>query len=120
GRWRMVPQASSVGSPDALSGPEAATARDALVEVIMGREVEAWRAWHRTRRDEPAQWREASVESTSAAIWLTAEELAAFKEELEELGRRRIPAPLHRMDRARRPARSRPGRLAPRRLPRGP
>src|SRR5690606_4524738 len=80
--WRMVPQAASVGSPDALAEPEAATARDALVEVIMGREVEAWRAWHRTRRDEPAQWREASVEATSAAIWLTAGGLAALKEEL--------------------------------------
>src|SRR5690606_8291209 len=117
--WRIVPRSTSIAEADEVV-EQAAIARDALIELIMGRELEAWRAWHHARSTEPAEWQKASIETVSVAIWLTAEELAAFKQELDELVQRRITPHLDRIDPARRPAGSRPVRVVAWAIPGGP
>lgn len=117
--WKLVLQATQVSNPDQPE-PEYAQARDALLEVLMGWEVEAWQAWHAVRDSEPEQWRAASIGTNVNYIWLTAEELAAFKRELKELVERRLESRLDRLDPANRPAGSRPIRFVAWGIPSGP
>lgn len=117
--WKIVPEATSIAKPE-QEEPEFATARDTLVEVIMGREAEAWRAWYHSRREEPPPWRDGSFGTSSTAIWLTAEELAALRKELYELLDRRLLAHLDRIEPANRPVGSRPIRFVAWAFPSGP
>jgi DNA-binding transcriptional ArsR family regulator len=110
--WKLVAQSTSLARPDdGEQEPEFATARHTLIDVLMDRELEAWRAWHASRRNEPSQWRDASLVSQSNGIWLTAEELAALGKELTELVERHIMPRVDRVDPANRPAGSRPSRF---------
>lgn len=108
--WRVTEHWSLRG----VEPPEpaaSASARDALVETVLGREVQAWRDWSARRHQEPAQWRQASLSHVSNGVWLTAEELAALTSELRELVDRHIEARSDRRDPANRPPGSRPARF---------
>lgn len=117
--WRAVVQATQLISGEEET-PEFARTRDTLVEVLMGRELEVWQAWLASRYGEPAQWREASFGTNWNAIWLTPEELADFKKELEALVDRHVKPHLDRLDPSRRPAGSRPTRFVAWGIPSGP
>jgi DNA-binding transcriptional ArsR family regulator len=87
--WKVVAQTNQFGKGD-RDNPELARAGDAAIEVILDRELEAFRAWQTARRQEPEEpWREASV-MTQSWDWLTVEELAAFKKDFEALIERHV------------------------------
>jgi DNA-binding transcriptional ArsR family regulator len=109
--WRFVPQSLHVPDREAGDEPELVTAYDMLNEVLMGREFEAWRAWQLASRDEAREWVEASFSTSSIGVWLTAEELAAFRQELREVVNGHIISRLNRIDAANRPEGSRPIRF---------
>lgn len=117
--WKFVLQ--SVHIPDRTTGqePERATAQDTLNDVLMGRELEAWRAWRASEPD-PPEWVEASFTHGSVAIWLTAAELATFQREFDELVQRHILTRVDRLERDNRPEGSRPIRLVAWAFPYGP
>lgn len=117
--WRLVIQSSHVPNPEQPE-PEYVNARDALLEVLMDRELEAWQAWRTARNTEPEQWRTAGFDVNMNHIWLTAEELAAFKKELYDLVDQRLTARLDRIDPANRPAGTRPVRFVAWGIPAGP
>lgn len=117
--WQVVVQASHVANPDEPER-EYTRAREALVEVLMGWEVEALLAWAAARDTEPEEWREASFDTNMNYLWLTAEELAAFKKELWELVDRRLMPRFDRLEPANRPAGSRPVRFVTWGIPAGP
>lgn len=75
--WKVVGQTYSF-SRKAEAGTELAFASDAATEVIMGRELEAFRAWRAARHQAPQEWKDAAF-LTQSWEWLTAEELAAFR-----------------------------------------
>lgn len=107
--WRPVAQ--SVHVPSASAGAEEfARANDALMEVQVAREVEAFRGWEWARHDAPPDWRDASF-STFSWDFLTAEELAAFKRDLDAVFERHVLTHTHRSDPDRRPADARPVRF---------
>lgn len=117
--WQFVPQTTSIAAPEA---PEAefAAARDALIEVLVGQDFAAWRAWRANRHTEPEPWREAGFTSQLNYIWLTAEELAAIETEVRQVVDRHLIPHLDRLDPARRPAGSRPVRFIAWGVPSGP
>ena len=117
--WKLVVQTTHVSNPDEPE-PEYTRARDALLEVLMGWEIETWQAWHAARDTEPEQWRAAGFDVNMNYIWLTAEELAAFKQELYDLLDQRLASRLDRLDPAIRPAESRPVRFVAWGFPSGP
>ncbi|GAA2515307.1 helix-turn-helix domain-containing protein [Pilimelia columellifera subsp. columellifera] len=80
--WRAVFRGRAWGGPDesvALS-----RAGDAATEVLFTREFDQLRRWQQTRRDEPAEWRDAGFVDQTIG-WLTAPELAELAEELYPL-----------------------------------
>ena len=107
--WRWVPEVQEISDPDDDS-PEVRLARDAVVDVMFARDVEAWRAWDAGRDAAPEPWRKASF-SSRGMNWLTAEELAALKADLEAVVERHLVARLDRVDPARRPPGARLVRL---------
>ena len=70
--------------PLGYSDDEPELSRDEAAGVLVDREYDAMRSWQGARRAEPRQWREAGFVS-SAAGWLTAEELTALRGELMAL-----------------------------------
>lgn len=100
--WKVVVQSVSLAKPG-QGDTELAYAGDAAAEVLLGRELEALRAWRDARHDAPEVWREASFLSQSWN-WLTADELAAFRADYEALIERHMAAHAQeRFDPARRP-----------------
>ncbi|NEE02403.1 winged helix-turn-helix domain-containing protein [Phytoactinopolyspora halotolerans] len=117
-RWKPVIESTTFGGSDET--PALARAVDAVDEVILDREVERMQAWRRARRDETDRWRDGSVEAYAWA-WMTAEELAAFKDDFRALIERHImPRLEQRADPARRPRGARPVRLVTWLIPTGP
>jgi DNA-binding transcriptional ArsR family regulator len=107
--WRPVTQSIKLTS-DRRSAPDLAVAVDTLNEVLLQREVEAFRAWQVARYDAPAEWRDASI-STQSWDFLTADELAQFRQELMDLIFRFARRHADRIDPARRPPGALPIRL---------
>jgi DNA-binding transcriptional ArsR family regulator len=107
--WRPVAQSIRL-TPDRRSQPDLALAADTLNEVLLQREVESFRAWQAARYDAPAEWRDASV-STQSWDFLTADELAQFRQELMDLIFRFARRHTGRIDPARRPPGALPVRL---------
>lgn len=81
--WKVVAQSLSFAKPE-QGDTELAYAGDAAAEVLLGRELEALRAWRDTRHEAPEQWQDAAFVSQSWD-WLTADELAAFQADYEAL-----------------------------------
>jgi predicted ArsR family transcriptional regulator len=103
--WRLVTDGHQWG--DGEESPELARAGDAAADVLLEHEYRALRDWMRTRRREPAAWREAGFWNQSMG-WATADELVELQDELRRLFMRyqsRLDDP------ASRPAGSRPIRL---------
>jgi DNA-binding transcriptional ArsR family regulator len=117
--WRMVPQSTTIVEP-AAPEPDFDAARDALIETLLGQDLAAWRAWRANRHTEPEQWREAGFMAQSNYIWMTAEELAALKQELSEITDRHILPRLDRLPVSDRPPGSRPIRFTAWAVPSGP
>jgi DNA-binding transcriptional ArsR family regulator len=118
--WRLVAQSTRIPPPEQEQGDQEFThAGDELLSVLLGREVEAFRAWQAARRQAPRAWREASFASQSWD-YLTAEELAEFRRELSALIDRVFLARADRADPARRPPEARLVRFAAWAIPAGP
>lgn len=109
--WKFVLQSLHIPDREATDEAEFATASAALSEVLMGRELDAWRAWQDALQHEAPEWAEASFSSTSTGIWLTAEELADFQRQLRALVDNFLVSRLDRLDPANRPPGSRPVRF---------
>jgi DNA-binding transcriptional ArsR family regulator len=108
--WKITVQSNRWGRPE-KGQIELARAGDAATEVIVDREVAAYRAWLAARHAAPDNWRDASFLDQSWD-WMTAEELAAFKEDFFALVERHILRhAIERADPARRPPGSRMIRL---------
>jgi DNA-binding MarR family transcriptional regulator len=100
--WRLVVRSTRV--PAASDDePDFARASDALLEVLLGREVAALRAWQAARRSAPREWREASFVNQSWD-YLTVEELAELRREVIAVVDRCLLRFAERADPARRPA----------------
>jgi DNA-binding transcriptional ArsR family regulator len=99
--WRLVVRSTRV--PAASDDePDLARASDALLEVLLGREVAAFRAWQAARYSAPKAWREASF-ARQSWDYLTAEELAELRRELGAVVERFLMSTAGRADPARRP-----------------
>jgi DNA-binding transcriptional ArsR family regulator len=99
--WRFVPQGNRWGS--SRDSAELAHAGDAVMEVLVDREVGELRAWQAHRRSEPAVWQDAAF-GNQAVTWLTAEELEAVGSEIHQIVTRhmdRITDPSQRPEGAR-------------------
>jgi DNA-binding transcriptional ArsR family regulator len=117
--WRFVLQTTGF-SPSTDHGSELARAQELFLEMIREQDLQALRAWQDRRHREPAQWRGAAFLGSSNYIWLTADELAAFGEELNAVIERHLMPHVDRLDPARRPAGSRPVRFTLWAVPSGP
>ena len=117
--WRIILQSQSFGHSDVNEEPELALAEDAAAEVMLAREVEALNAWRSARRSDAAEWRAGSTEFQNWT-WFSAEELAAFTQELSALFERHQSRVLERIDPDRRPPGCRPVRLVAWAIPAGP
>ncbi|HET7385115.1 MAG TPA: helix-turn-helix domain-containing protein [Nocardioidaceae bacterium] len=87
--WQAVSEGLEWGDPDdadASSEPDAATrmAGDALTDVLLERELQRFRAARAERDREPKQWREATG-LVQSAMWMTAEETAQARQEIQEV-----------------------------------
>lgn len=105
--WRLVVRSTRIpvaGDDE----PDFAQASDALIDVLLDRELAALRAWLAARRQAPKPWRDGATTTTSWD-YLTAEEMQQFRQEFLALLDRWIFA--ERMDPARRPPHARPVRL---------
>lgn len=102
--WRLRTLNHSWGSE---LDPDARSAASALLAMVERHDLDSRHAYERREDAEPPEWREAAF-GTSAAAWLTAEELAAvgaaFAAALEPYAERLT-------DPASRPAGARPARL---------
>lgn len=108
--WKITIQSNRWGKPGE-GETELARAGDAATEVIVDREVAAYRAWVATRHAAPDNWRDASFLDQSWD-WMTAEELAAFKQDFFALVERHVLRhAIERADPAQRPPGSRMIRL---------
>jgi DNA-binding transcriptional ArsR family regulator len=107
--WRLVVQSTRV-SATAADEPDLVRASDALVEVLLGREVEAFRAWQTRRHTAPREWREASF-ATQSWDHLTVDELAELRRELMDVVDRCLARFTERADPAQRPPGVRPIRF---------
>lgn len=101
--WRWINQSIGVGSPTGDDSPEFIHAREGLLDVLLDREVAAYKTWRATESLAPQEWSDASVTNQSLH-WMTVEELAAFKDDFYDLVDRHIMARLDRADPERRPA----------------
>jgi DNA-binding transcriptional ArsR family regulator len=81
--WKIAAQSSFHVRTSELD-PEMSRAADAATEVLLGRELYAYRAWRESRLKAPQAWQDASF-LTHSVVWLTAEELAAFKRDFDVL-----------------------------------
>jgi DNA-binding transcriptional ArsR family regulator len=106
--WRWIRQSVSVADADAADEPGLRHARDALLDVVFSRELDAWQAWRATAP--PKSWSDASFAERSFT-WLTAAELAEFKRDFEAFLEGSVLAQLGRADPARRPVGARPVRV---------
>lgn len=106
--WRVVRETASFAHHD--DEPELAAAEEAAAEVILGRELEALAAWRRSKADDSVAWRDASLEFQLRG-WMTASELAAFRDELAALIQRHLLPNPARVDPSQRPPGCRPVRL---------
>jgi DNA-binding transcriptional ArsR family regulator len=108
--WKLAVQVNKFGRPGEGES-ELAMAGNAAAEVILDREVEAYRAWAATRHTAPDEWRDATFLDQSWD-WMTAEELAEFKRDYYALIERHVLRhAIERFDPARRPPGSRMVRL---------
>lgn len=117
--WRLAAKSQVVPSKS-TEGHEFDRARDALLEVLLERSLRDFRGWWlRDRHGEPPQWQDASF---VIASWdfLTAEELAAFKRELDDVYARHVLAHRERLDPERRGSGARPVRFVAWAFPAGP
>lgn len=108
--WRLVVQKTRVPASDHRTGQEFTQASDALMDVLLGRELEALRAWQANRHNASAQWRDASF-ATQSWDYLTAEELAEVRREVMAVLEHKLLRHAERMDPARRPPDARPIRF---------
>jgi DNA-binding transcriptional ArsR family regulator len=117
--WKIVVQSNKFGKPGE-GETELALAGDAATQVLLDREVAAYRAWVATRHTAPDQWREASFLDQSWD-WMTADELAAFKKDYWALLERHVLRhAIERADPARRPPGSQMVRFVAWGVPAGP
>jgi DNA-binding transcriptional ArsR family regulator len=107
--WRPVVGSVTI-SPDASREPELVVADQALTEVMLQQEVDAFRVWQAERYHAPLEWQQASTFSQSWN-YLTADELAQFTQELQGLILRWSSAHIDRRDPAHRPDGARPVRV---------
>lgn len=108
--WRWINQSLGVANPTGDDPPEFTHAREALLDVLTSREVAAFQTWRATESLAPQEWSDASFANQSLH-WMTVEELAAFKADLNKVIERHIMDRLDRADPERRPADSRPVRF---------
>ena len=80
--WRAT--ASSTSWPDLTEGPEMAAAAERLEDVIAGRYLEFMIDWIHGKSAEPPAWQQAA-RFGDAALYLTADELAALGRDVERL-----------------------------------
>ncbi len=99
--WRWVPEVQEVSDLDA-EVQEVRLARDATVRVMFQRDMDAFWAWEAAQDEAPEAWRRASF-SARGINWLTADELAALKQDVEAVVERHLLARLDRVDPERRP-----------------
>lgn len=107
-RWRLVPASQTIGESD--DAPELARATDEFDQLLLDRAVATRRAWQSSRHGEPKRWRDATFTASSWA-WLTADEMAEFREQLNALVERMLFPTLERIDPAKRPPGCRPAQL---------
>lgn len=79
--WRLVPWRIQL---DEVTDFELARATDAANDALLNRHLAARADWQARRRLEPEHWRDLGFTSQSI-FWLTADEAAALKRDLEEL-----------------------------------
>jgi DNA-binding transcriptional ArsR family regulator len=108
--WRLVAQSTRVPASDHQTEQEFTQASDALMDVMLGRELEALRAWQSTRNTASEAWRDASF-ATQSWDFLTVEELAELRRELMEVLERTVLRHADRIDPARRPPGAQPIRF---------
>lgn len=108
--WRVVIESTSFGGPEADSDPELVRASESAEQVLMDRNIEAFRAWLTRMRTDTIAWRDAAFVG-NAIGWLTADELAALRDELNEVMERHLLARVDRRDPTARPPGTRPIRL---------
>lgn len=108
--WRLVAQSSRVSVPDHQTEREFTQASDALMEVLLGRELEALRGWQATRHTTPAAWQDAAF---AAQSWdyMTVDELAELRQEVMAVVERRLASHPERIDPAQRPSEAVPVRF---------
>jgi DNA-binding transcriptional ArsR family regulator len=116
--WRWINESIGVADQSDDDEPEFTQARDALLDVLMSREVNAWRTWQATESRAPKQWSDASFGEVSLH-WMTVEELAEFKADIRAVVDQHILSRLDRADPARRPADARPVRFIAWSIPSG-
>lgn len=106
--WRALREGYSFSRHD--DDPELSRAEEAAAEVILGRELEALTEWREAKRADRRDWRDAGFEFELRG-WLTADELAAFRDEMDAVIRRHLYPDEARVDPASRPPGCRPIRL---------
>lgn len=104
--WRWINQSIGVAQESDDDTPELSRAREGLLDVMLGREVDAFRTWRANEQLAPPEWSEASFASESLH-WMTAEELAAFKADINAAVEHHIMSRIDRADPDRRPPDSR-------------
>lgn len=104
--WQLVKQSVNVDVSRAGEASAAGLAATGMAEMSLKQNVEALRHWRSIRHEDDAQWTAAAGDAWTWA-WLTAEELAAFTSELQEVVDRHVSARLDRVDHTRRPPGSR-------------
>lgn len=117
--WRWINESLGVADPTDDDPPEFTHAREGLLDVLISREVEAFRAWRASKALTPPEWSEASFAHQSLH-WMTVEELAAFKADINEVVDRHIMDRVDRADPSRRPADARGVRFVAWSFPSGP
>lgn len=107
--WRLVAESHMVSRDEAE--PEFQRVRDTLVEVLFERALREYRSWWLVdRHREPPQWQGASF-AIHSVDFLTPEELASFRQELDDLFARHFLTHPDRLDPARRSPDARPIRF---------
>ena len=104
--WRWINQSIGVGDPTGDDSPEFIHAREGLLDVLVSRDVAAFQAWRAAESLAPPEWADASFANQSLH-WMTVEELAALKADINEVLERHVMDRLDRADPERRPADSR-------------
>jgi predicted ArsR family transcriptional regulator len=97
--WRLVSLSHEWSESEV--DDEASAAATALSMLVLEREMERLAAWFERQRDEPAEWRDASISST-AIVYLTVDELQELADSLRQLVGRHL-------DRVADPSLRRPG-----------